>query len=674
MAQRRKLLAVVLALAFPVLVFALHRLTPSHLGDTDRYYHLALSRMLADAHAFHLETLPQAEDLGWGSYFPDKEFLFHVLTSIGYRFASDRGAEAASLLVASGAAVILFWFALAYLSPFEAFACAFAAFFTHSFVFRMLLLRPHVLAIFFFLLLNAAILRRRPLLAALASAGYMLAYHAFYVPLFCLCLAAALACFESPQERRKLHRLCGFALVGWLVGIVVNPYFPSNVQMGILHARLPFLAGGALRGESFGSELYPLAGPGLVKFYYFPFLILLGTLAARRLEDFATRFLLVLGLVFGALSFQTVRAGEHFVPITGLLLPLLVASLPRRRALAFAAAGLQAAVLAWISVTEASFVPDAPLYDSIRRAVAAIPPGEAKVYNCEWDTAPFLLYARPDLRFVDLLDPSFLYLAWPGAYQARKDLATGRITDPRGLVHGLFHADYVLCRNPGLVAQLEADPGFRRLYPSRAGGSAVALFRAETAPNPAFVRRLRFRVLSLEEAGQAQRYLPSASEKLDAFDVPGFSVVLGLRDARRPAGASCARVSADPEEVKRLQGARFLGLGGGGAIRAWRNGRLVFASGPEYPRARSVQALARLDPPLRATDRIDALVCSSAAAPFWTAALSLWSMEAARKVCGAKAEAEGGRSRPDSAALFSTDQESCLGTMAGPAVPLDLRP
>ncbi len=50
-------------------------------NDPVRYHHLALSRLSSEQGL--LRTLPQIEDLGWGQYFPDKEFLFHVLTATG---------------------------------------------------------------------------------------------------------------------------------------------------------------------------------------------------------------------------------------------------------------------------------------------------------------------------------------------------------------------------------------------------------------------------------------------------------------------------------------------------------------------------------------------------------------------------------------------------------------
>ena len=63
-----------------------------------------ITRVLRDAGRLSAEqglllTLPQVEDLGWGEYFPDKEFLFHVQTRVAYKFAGERGVEFSILLV-----------------------------------------------------------------------------------------------------------------------------------------------------------------------------------------------------------------------------------------------------------------------------------------------------------------------------------------------------------------------------------------------------------------------------------------------------------------------------------------------------------------------------------------------------------------------------------------------
>jgi hypothetical protein len=668
--SRRIPLLAALALAFPVLLFFVHAHTATYQGDTDRYYHFALSRMLMESHAFHLETLPQAEDLGWKDYFPDKEFLFHVLTKLGYEFAGERGAENAALAVASGVGIVLFWFALGVLGPLEAFTCAFAAFATHFFMIRLTFLRPHVLAILLLVLLNAAIARRKSTLAGVTAVIYGLAYHAFYFPLAAAALTLGFAQLEEENARRQLRILASAVFAGTIVGLVINPYFPSNVMLGIMHALVPFRTGGGLKGASFGFEALPLAGPGLLKFFYFPYLVVLAAVATRVYRDFAGRFLLVMTLAFVAASFLTTRAGEPLVPMAGLLLPLVVVTVRERRWI-YPLALSQLAVLVYLCSHEAGFNPDEELHGSVRSAISAIPAGPGKVLNCEWSMAPFLLYQRPDLRFVDLLDPSFLFEANPKYYYARLALMEGKISDPRAMVNLVFGAEYVLCQAPGLIGQLDADPAFERLYPPHGEPVRTALFRARAKPVQQFVRKFRVRILPANETSNVRDYVPG-NEALSEVTVPENTVVISLSDQKAP-GMSCARFSLAKDEVARLAGADYLGVGGGGAVRAWRNGKLLYGSGPEFSHARSVQALIPLRPPLKAAEAVDLLVCSGPATQYWAGTVSLWTAEAARETCHRKAESAGGYSRPPLAA-FTSNQETCLGPLAGPAVPAELRP
>jgi len=663
-----------LALLFPLIIFALFNSSLSYLGDTDRYYHFALSKMLAEKGAFSLDTFPQAEDLGWGLYFPDKEFLFHVLTRIGYSLGGEVGVEVSVLLVASAIGILLYVFALSYLSPPAALLCAIAVFLTHSLIFRLLVVRPHVLALFFFVLLNIALLRRRIFLTAFASAGFVLAYHAFYIPLVCFGIAFLLSHFESKEERRKWHRLLAFGFSGMFLGIFVNPYFPSQLDMGILHAKIPFLIAGGMKNSSFGLELYPLAAPGMLKFYYFPFFILMFAAWSYR-ANFAVRYLLVLSIMFGLLSFQTVRAGEYFIPAAGMLfalsLPVLRESSRRLfNALLPCLVVLQLAMLLYAVRIEASFIPDEKLYIKLREAISFIPEGAHKVFNCEWDTAPFLLHERPDLRFVELLDPSLLYTKNESLYRERAELVAGHRTDPYQLLGERFRANFVLCRNLNISAQLSSDPAFQQLYP-RSGASEVYLFRRAAEPPVAFVKEFGVNYFSPQSLSAAREYSPSALAKFRNLSIPEGGSAIEVAKPEKP-GIYCMAVRPSISETKRLAGARYLGLGGGQAIRAWRNGKLLFASGPGYSQARSIQALVRLETVLSYTDQLEVLVCSQSNSVFWSVAVSLWTESEAKKLCQWKRERMDPNADSGADATYSSYQESCLGAMASPAVPREL--
>lgn len=661
------------AFLFPAFILLLYFSTSIHFSDTDRFYHLALAKLMHEAGTITLSALPQAEDLGWGQYFPDKEFLFHALTRLAYSLAGDGGVVAVGLLAASGLGVALYLFALGFLPPLPAFLCAFSAIATQALVFRLLFLRPFVLALLCFALLVFALARRRPWMAAAAAAAFVLTYHAFYLPLAAVGFAFLLANLEAKGDRAAIRRACGFALAGTLVGLLINPYFPSQIVAGIQHARIPALIQGELKDAGFGLELYPLSAPGFLKFYTFPLFVLLFALRAWP-RGYTFRFLFAISAFFTLLAFQTVRAGEYLVPMAGMLFVMVIASLKdQRRAGRLIPAGVAAAqllTLVYVARTEALAAPDQGLHQQTRAAVAAIPPGPAKVLNCEWDTAPFLLQARPDLRFTDLLDPTFLYFRDKSLHQLRQKLVRGRSPDPHGITRGIFRADYVLCRDPGLNSRLASDPGFQQIYPAEGPGE-IRLFRVAEKPNSAFVRAFWASVFPMPGPAEAKRYDPLMRKESGDLVLPEMASATEF--ARAGEALTCAHLTAMKGEVQRHRGATFLGVGGGEALRVWRNGRLLFASGTGYLAARSVQALVRLEPPLSANDAIDVLACSRAAGSYAGASISFWTTASLYSTCRWK-KREATPAQGAVPPLFAGDQETCIGPLAGPVVPDPLRP
>ena len=191
------LVAAVMALYYWLFFFP-PRLVGSN--DPDRYYHLGLTQLMS-GHGL-LRTLPQAEDIGWGRHFPEKEFLFHALT----RFADWLGGlDAVMLLVPIlGTAIILtlYWTLSRVCRPWQAMLFATLIPLAYPvFIFRLTILRPHLLAILFFALLLLAILRRRDWLVASACAGFALSYHAFYIPMLVLALASQREAREATFAR-----------------------------------------------------------------------------------------------------------------------------------------------------------------------------------------------------------------------------------------------------------------------------------------------------------------------------------------------------------------------------------------------------------------------------------------------------------------------------------------
>ena len=432
------------------------------LSDSDRFYHLGLSRLMA-SHGL-LRTLPQVEDLGWGRYFPDKEFLFHAITGLAAWIGGSVWVLMVTPLLGTAIIVCLYVQLTRAVRPWQAaMLCLVVTLMTGVFIFRLTLLRPHLLAILCFCLLLSGFLNRRAWLAFVAAAGFALAYHAFYVAL--MMIAAALP-FRMRQEPGGRY-IWPWALAGLCVGIVINPYFPSNLAMSWTHLQIALqldVPPDALRGN----ELRRLGiWEYLETFGFVPFSVLAASVAfvARRLRPDAGNadawFLFVVSAIFAVLSIISVRAAEYAVPVCILLTGYMQRAARWRGWLWICVAAvvlLQGAEArryyreVWSSPMDGGSI-------GYLRVIAAIPrePRGAKVFNCEWDTGAYLLDQRPDLRFVDLLDPVFLWKASRSKYVIRMGLIEGIYHDPQRLLRTVFKADYVLCRSRPLIAQMYGD-------------------------------------------------------------------------------------------------------------------------------------------------------------------------------------------------------------------------
>jgi hypothetical protein len=458
-------------------------LPPRLLGgaDPDRWYHLGLSR-LAAAQGGLLRALPQAEDIGWGRNFPDKEFLFHALTGS----ASALGGDAAVLwlvpLLGIAIALLLYLEASRVLRPWQATLLSVVALLGSSaFMFRLTLLRPHLLAVLVFVLLLLALLRARPRLAAMFALVFALSYHAFYVVGI-----VAIACWLLRKQEGMPKLAWAWVLAGLAVGLVVNPYFPSNLGMGVFTLRLA-LGLATLPPMEASPELFQ-PSPGLLLFAYG--FVMVGVVSCaiaawrRKLPASEGRTALLLAWMvtaaFAVMGLKTLRAMEYAVP-AAILLAVHATRLQLfgRHTLAVFVAGVLvlqgwldvAAYRAWLAPTQSGY----PDYSAL---LEQIPEGShAKVFNCEWETGSFILHDRPELRFVDVLDPTFLWFASPERYNARMGLLQGAFPQPRAILRGAFRADYVLCGQRGakLIRQMDSNPADFTAAPG-SQGDAVRLF------------------------------------------------------------------------------------------------------------------------------------------------------------------------------------------------------
>lgn len=438
------------------------------LADSDRHFHFAVSRDTVERG--RLTAIPQVEDLGWGERFVDKEYLFHVLTSVGWRVGERRGVEAVAWALALLVVGVLYAVARRFSGPGVSAALVAAFVASPPFIYRLALLRPHLLAIAAVLLLVRALLGREPddgakagwpeALASLAGVLFALGYHALYVPLAVLGLFAVV-------DGRARWRAVAAGVLGLVVGTVGNPYFPDTLRITWMTLTI---ATALPASDTLGVEVLPLDPGTLVTRYAAPLLLTLAavvvTVRARREPGTRLRVAsVVLALGFWGLCLRSARAAEYAVPFS---LVAAAAAVPLVRARG-AVGVLVALVLVQVPLAVSFSRPDAldGYTRHIEDAVEALPAEASgqKVLNCSFTEGAVLWDLRPDVRFVDVLDPTFLALKDPLRHQLRRGLLKGQVGDLRELVEDRFGAAYVICGYPPARALLDVDPRFVRIRP-----------------------------------------------------------------------------------------------------------------------------------------------------------------------------------------------------------------
>lgn len=426
--------------------------------EPDTFYHYAISKMTAEQGL--LRTLPQVQDLGWGEYFPDKEFLFHQWTALGYRLGGERGVVLVCQLLMVLILLMTFFLAKLYLPTRWALAAVLVGLFNFNFTFRLLLIRPHLMGIFLFLFILYGLLQSRKEALAVGAFLFPLAYHALYLPL--LLFAVFFLCQKKATP--KFILLWGFLPL--LMGITLNPYFPSTLFMSWVHLKIALTLSTL---PDLGKELRPLGFWPSFKIVG-AYVVLCAFTLGRYQKLKKTPFLLPLFLlttILTVLFFISPRSIEYLVPVGTVLFCALISVLPKTEKkfapMAFILFLLVNLPHAWGYWHLKSYLRERR--EKVLAAVSLLPQ-TGKVFNCSWIEGAYILYERPKMKFVDLLDPNLLYARSPQKTRLRYLISSGQAPQTRKVLREVFGADYVLCSGESAMRAFDSDPHFVRLYPA----------------------------------------------------------------------------------------------------------------------------------------------------------------------------------------------------------------
>jgi hypothetical protein len=442
-------------------LFAFLFLAAPAIPDADSYYHLAVAREFATNG--YPDALPWARASVLGQTFGDKEVLFHLfLVPFTWADAATGGRLALALLNASVAAAItafaartMGWWSV--VVPLWLYAAA------PMMTFRLIRLRPELLALLLLLALIAAASRKRYVWIALVAALFALSYTAFHVV-----LGLAVLWFFIDRD----WKLPAAAFAGTAVGLLVHPGFPGNLRVWWIQNVMFFMEKSRL---DVGTEITATTTD-------FFFIANLGWWAGIALLFFTGRryernwIVIISAAIFAILALLMQRFAVYFVPL------LTLVAVDRLRRPRVALVLLATALLSLPATTRIyrELLLDARSEPDYARFAQALPRG-AKV-AAHWGPTELYTFFAPHGRYLNVLDPVFMAVPFPRLYATQRRLFEGVEPDVAHVTKYVLDSDYLAFpADTPLFERVQHDP---RIVPLYSG----ATFLGRIVPSNAFVR------------------------------------------------------------------------------------------------------------------------------------------------------------------------------------------
>ena len=460
-------------------------------GDYDGYYHIKWTRVLWEG--IKSRTFPPA--FPWlplttlnPKDYVDHHLLFHIFQIPFAAFSDPRlGAKIGSAIFGGLAVLSCFWLLLKYRIRYPlvwliaVLGCA------QPFLFRMNMAKAPPFAIIYMILAIHLFFRRKywPLLPL--ALVFTWTYDLFVLLVMATVFwVITIAVTELRFEWRPLV----YVLAGCAAGLVINPYFPHNLQQLFEHMQIKLTSSDF--DTKVGSEWYPYDSweflgnsviaciamfTGYLAFEpserrrgHYPFFFLLFATALmimtarwRRIAEYWPPF----AVLFAAFTLQPWLQGLRAYPrrlppeILEELEPFLDRSatsgenensfrelIPTLAALAVAA--LLSVFLFFNLRSTMHEIAQSEPHDHYRAGAAwlrtHVPPGQI-VFNTDWDDFPRLFYYDSSHYYVSGLDPNYLYDKDPDLSHLYEDITLGKEDDPGPLIRDRFGARYVFSDN-----------------------------------------------------------------------------------------------------------------------------------------------------------------------------------------------------------------------------------
>ncbi len=483
-------------------------------GDWDGYYHIRWSSLLWENFS-QGKWLPTFEWLPLTVLNPqdynDHHFLFHLLQIPFLWFLEPvMAAKVGAVVFATLAIFSCYWLLYKYDVKYQLLWLIAILTCANSFYFRMNMAKAPPLTIIITILGIYLLFERKYVWLMPLMFAFVWTYSLFPLLWFAAIIWTIIIAWN---ERRFEWRPLAYTTAGMILGNVVNPYFPKNLQLFWEHAYTKIKVGSDF-AVAVGGEWYPYTGMELLM--NFPVALaamLIGYILfvprGGKLPEKAAFFLMFTTVLLAA-QFRSKRFAEYFPPFAILFAAFSVQAFSRSQASELPddfrkdiepfldvvkpndeqaywntakQAGLWAIGFAMVVFFMYNLtglhrfgIDENGLIDTIRGNEDAdkyrramewaqghdengnenIPAG-TMIFNCTWDDFPKLFFYDQKHSYVYGLDPNYLYSENPDLYKLLVDITTGKTDDPAPQIRDRFGTRYIFTdarENHDMVAKM----------------------------------------------------------------------------------------------------------------------------------------------------------------------------------------------------------------------------
>ena len=480
------------------------------LPGNDVYFHIQISDIMKNQ-GLVLKSFPWTTHSVWNNAFFDKDWLFHVFLIPFLTFGKIAGAKAALV-------IFVFITGVAWGGLFKVLKCKnifllmLLTLFCSGWAFpgRLILLRGHLLSIFFLGVALLCIIENWYLGLTAITVLYSLSYTGSWQVLPIAVIFDLSRFFQrerSSEDKAKLRYFTLWAMLGLFIGILINPYYPANISGGILQNITVLESswfGTANAKIILGEELYSTPIKDLVTIYLPVIIIMFISFyycinhRTNTKNNFAVTISLgILSLIYFLLTLLTVKFTDYFIPVTiafaastfnkkipfkgrksaytYIILCLIIiygsfCTIELRKN-TYRSQPLFNGAIQWlnqnIKTPKEAYQNNSEynIYNKYKKFISLNHNQERKdpklsIFTGNWSDPPALFYGAPQFSYLVFLDPNFMYAFSPDKYNLWQRITDGTVLYPAIRIFDDFNSKIVFLteNKKGLINALKTSP------------------------------------------------------------------------------------------------------------------------------------------------------------------------------------------------------------------------